>query len=960
MDSDDDMLSLDESAPPEQHAASDESRGKKKRKGGGFQSMDLSAGVLKGVLRMGYKVPTPIQRKCIPPILEGVDVVAMARTGSGKTAAYLIPILQKLQAHSVVVGVRCVILSPTRELAIQTSKFAKQLGRFTDLRLCMLIGGGSMERQFERLSNNPDIIVATPGRLMHHLVETDLRLTRVQVLVFDEADRLFELGFSDQLREILSKVPSTRQCLLVSATLPSQLVEFSKARLREPVFVRLDVENTLSDQLKLTFLYLRSEEKLACVLFLFRQVIKAPDKAILFAATRHHTEFLGALLRKVGVSCSIVYGTMDQTAREQQLAHFRKGVTRVLVVTDVAARGLDIPFLEYVVNFDFPTSPKLFVHRAGRTARAGRSGSAISLVTSPDLPYTMELLLFLGRKLRVAGHGHEDPQHTDTQQQDDSDNSCVYLGGVPHLEDDTEWIRAQIGGGKKGEEASAAGGDSELKRLYGAMDGAYKLYYKTRPSASKASVKRTKELIQQVGGVAKLGSTPHPDFGTQFSETEAARAHFIDDLRRFRPRAEDNKGRVLSPEILQRMQQHRDIHTLQHYSTKRQEEDEQDELDQSDDQDEGDSAPATMAQRSHQTTTPSPTPAHPPRPRMSKRRRNKLAKMGGQAENGQQDLEAMEEEGITVAVGAYGDTKAHQLQQEHEVDQDGANVFERTTKRDPTFYLSATMDARNEAKERGLQLDAHRLDLVPDESTDMKKSKQVMKWNARKKKYMLTDVDASGRALKRKNEAGVTVKGDRDVEGTYKKWARETNRRIQAVGEQEEKQEHTHTGRKRPRDDESETDEDGDEPTEPPTQVQRTAGGKRDAGLREAVEKGFTLTHKQQRKAKKIGLLPGGKQPQPHAAKDADATQLKTAKEIAKAKREQQRMKVRTTPKLRQKAAKRAKDAWMSKQRDKAAMKGAPNRSMLIVRQGGKKGFKGLGRGGGKGTMGKKGARGKK
>ena len=210
-------------------------------------------------------------------------------------------------------------------------------------------------------------------------------------------------------------------------------------------------------------------------------------------------------------------------------------------------------------------------------------------------------------------------------------------------------------------------------------------------------------------------------------------------------------------------------------------------------------------------------------------------------------------------------------------------------------------------------------------------------------------------------------------------------------------------GRKRPRDDESESDEDGDEPTQPPTQVQRTSGGKRDAGthkaqanvsvvhscmphvcvgLREAVEKGFTLTHKQQRKAKKIGLLPGGKQPQPHAAKDADATQLKTAKEvrshtaarphtrgrlsrhvcvcvqIAKAKREQQMRKVRTTPKLRQKAAKRAKDAWMSKQRGKAAMKGAPNRSMLIVRQG--LGKKGLGRGGGKGMMGKKGGPGKK
>lgn len=181
---------------------------------------------------MGYKVPTPIQRKCIPLILDGKDAVAMARTGSGKTAAFLIPMLETLKMHSAKVGIRALILSPTRELALQTLKFSKQLGKHTDLRYAVVLGGDSMEQQFSDIHSNPDVVVATPGRLLHIVVEMELVLSTVKYLVFDEADRLFEMGFSEQLNEIISRLPDDRQTLLFSATLPKLLVEFARAGLQ--------------------------------------------------------------------------------------------------------------------------------------------------------------------------------------------------------------------------------------------------------------------------------------------------------------------------------------------------------------------------------------------------------------------------------------------------------------------------------------------------------------------------------------------------------------------------------------------------------------------------------------------------------------------------------------------------------------------------------------------------------
>jgi ATP-dependent RNA helicase DDX54/DBP10 len=338
---------------------------RKKKKSGGFQSMGLSHAVMKGVLRKGYKVPTPIQRKTIPLILDGKDVVAMARTGSGKTAAFLLPMFERLKTHSAKVGCRALILSPTRELAIQTLKFAKELGRFTTLRHALILGGDSIEGQFSAIHENPDVIVATPGRFLHLVVEMDLKLSMIEYVVFDEADRLFEMGFAEQLHEILHRLPESKQTLLFSATLPKLLVDFAKAGLQDPTLVRLDVDTKLSEQLRTVFLQVRPDDKLSALLFLLQNVISNDQQTVVFTATKHHVEYIKEILVQTGIGATYIYSSLDPTARKINAAKFSNRTVQVLVVTDVAARGIDIPMLDNVINYHFPAKPKLFVHRVG-------------------------------------------------------------------------------------------------------------------------------------------------------------------------------------------------------------------------------------------------------------------------------------------------------------------------------------------------------------------------------------------------------------------------------------------------------------------------------------------------------------------------------------------------------------------------------------------------------------------
>jgi len=489
----------------------------KKKKTGGFQSFGLIPPVFKGVMKMGFKVPTPIQRQAIPALLSGADVVAMARTGSGKTAAFLIPMLDKLNSRDAKIGVRGLVLSPTRELAMQTAHVSNQLGKFTGLRSCLLVGGSSMSSQFESLEENPDIIIATPGRLMHHLIEVKFSLKQVQFCVFDEADRLFEMGFAAQLHEILKQLGEHRQTSLFSATLPKQLVEFTRAGLKDPRVIRLDADSKISPLLQMQFFTVRKDQKCAALLFLLKEVLKRDEQTIVFAATRHHVEYLHMLLGAADIPSAPVYGQLDPAARKINLAKFRTKKCSILLVTDVAARGIDIPLLDNVINYDFPAKPKLFVHRAGRVARAGRSGCAYSLVAPDELPYMLDLHLFFGRRLRnEVGNSGSSNDHNDNGDHDEKqtadaspsqyDPKQVYYGCLPReqLELETDRVKPLV--------ASAG-----LDRQFAVAERAYKQYNKTREGASTASAQR-----------AKLMEAPklHP----MFASVQSAESRGIDDF----------------------------------------------------------------------------------------------------------------------------------------------------------------------------------------------------------------------------------------------------------------------------------------------------------------------------------------------------------------------------------------------------------------------------------------------
>ncbi|XP_056603234.1 ATP-dependent RNA helicase DDX54 [Triplophysa dalaica] len=508
---------------------------KKKKKSGGFQSMGLSYPVFKGVMKKGYKVPTPIQRKTIPVILDGKDVVAMARTGSGKTAAFLIPMFEKLKGPQAQTGARGLVLSPTRELALQTMKFTRELGKFTGLKTALILGGDSMDDQFAALHENPDIIIGTPGRLMHVVMEMNLKLQSVEYVVFDEADRLFEMGFADQLQEIIRRLPDARQTLLFSATLPKLLVEFARAGLTEPVLVRLDVDSKLNEQLKLSFFHLRLDDKPALLLHLLRNVAKPQEQTVVFAATKHHVEYLRELLTVEGIECAYIYSALDQTARKINIGRFVHRKAMVLLVTDVAARGIDIPMLDNVINFNFPSKAKLFLHRVGRVARAGRGGTAYSLVCSDEVPYVYDLHLFLGRPVQLAI-----PEHTQ-----DSDG---VFGRVPRsiLDDEESQLLA------------AHENSLDLENLRRVSENAYMQYLKSRPSPSPESMKRVKNT--EFSSVAV-----HPLLGSGLGQTEMDRLVMVDSIKGYKAKStifEINSNNKSNASEVMRAKRSRDSHLV--------------------------------------------------------------------------------------------------------------------------------------------------------------------------------------------------------------------------------------------------------------------------------------------------------------------------------------------------------------------------------------------------------------
>ncbi|MDH3933994.1 MAG: DEAD/DEAH box helicase [Gammaproteobacteria bacterium] len=346
-----------------------------------FDTLGLSADLLRAVSEQGYSEPTPVQRDAIPVILEGKDVLAGAQTGTGKTAGFTLPLLQRLGDAAAGKGrrpVRALVLTPTRELAAQVAESVDTYGKHLPLSSCVIFGGVKINPQIARLRAGVDILVATPGRLLDHVSQKTLDLSKVEILVLDEADRMLDMGFIRDIRKIIALLPKQRQNLLFSATYSSDMRRLADSLLKDPVSIEVARRNTPAERVSQVVHPVDRERKRELLSFMvgsqnWRQVL-------VFTRTKHGANRLSQQLEKDGISSAAIHGNKSQGARTRALADFKKGEVRVLVATDIAARGLDIDQLPHVVNYELPNVPEDYVHRIGRTGRAGNEGEAVSLV----------------------------------------------------------------------------------------------------------------------------------------------------------------------------------------------------------------------------------------------------------------------------------------------------------------------------------------------------------------------------------------------------------------------------------------------------------------------------------------------------------------------------------------------------------------------------------------------------
>ncbi len=365
-----------------------------------FDSLGLRAELLRSVSDQGYNEPTPVQREAIPFILQGRDILAGAQTGTGKTAGFTLPLLQRLsesrpQGHRR--PVRALVLTPTRELAAQVGESVATYGRHLSLSSTIIFGGVSIRPQIDRLRRGVDILVATPGRLLDHVGQGTLDLSQVEILVLDEADRMLDMGFIHDIRKVLALLPARRQNLLFSATFSSEIRQMANGLLDDPAHIQVSARNATADRVEQVVHPVDRVRKRELLSYLigsnnWRQVL-------VFTRTKHGANRLARQLDKDGLTAAAIHGNKSQGARTRALAGFKQGDVRVLVATDIAARGLDIDQLPHVVNFELPNVSEDYVHRIGRTGRAGNEGEAMSLVCVDELKLLADIERLLKRPI---------------------------------------------------------------------------------------------------------------------------------------------------------------------------------------------------------------------------------------------------------------------------------------------------------------------------------------------------------------------------------------------------------------------------------------------------------------------------------------------------------------------------------------------------------------------------------
>lgn len=349
-----------------------------------FSNLAINDLIIQSLSNMGFEEPTPIQEQSIPPAMEGKDLVGQAQTGTGKTAAYGIPMIHKILG-SYAEKTQGIVLTPTRELAIQVAEELNKIGQYTDVRTLPIYGGQDIGRQIKALKKRPQIIVATPGRLMDHMNRRTIRLDDIKIVVLDEADEMLNMGFIEDIENILQDTPAERQTLLFSATMPKAIQALAQRFLKDPAMISIKAKEVTVPLVEQYYIEVQDRQKFDVLCRLLD--IQSPELAILFARTKRRVDELSEALKKRGYSAEGIHGDLTQAKRDSVLRQFREGIVDILVATDVAARGLDISGVTHVYNFDIPQDPESYVHRIGRTGRAGQTGLATTFVIPREIEH---------------------------------------------------------------------------------------------------------------------------------------------------------------------------------------------------------------------------------------------------------------------------------------------------------------------------------------------------------------------------------------------------------------------------------------------------------------------------------------------------------------------------------------------------------------------------------------------
>ena len=372
-----------------------------------FDSLGLNPDILRAVAEQGYVEPTPIQQQAIPAVLQGRDLMASAQTGTGKTAGFTLPLLQRLiQNEPHAKGrrpVRALILTPTRELAAQVGENVRDYSKYLNIRSLVVFGGVSINPQMMKLRGGVDILVATPGRLLDLEHQNAVSLDKVEILVLDEADRMLDMGFIHDIKRILPLLPKKRQSLFFSATMPPEIERLAGTILSEPQKVEVTPASSTVDAIDQSVYFVEKAEKIN----LLKSLLENPEleSVLIFTRTKHGADKVARVLSKAEIGAEAIHGNKSQTARQRALTNFKDHTTRVLIATDIAARGIDVDHLTHVINYELPNVPETYVHRIGRTGRAGREGVAFSFCDAEEVPLLKDIQKLIGKEVPVAG-GH--------------------------------------------------------------------------------------------------------------------------------------------------------------------------------------------------------------------------------------------------------------------------------------------------------------------------------------------------------------------------------------------------------------------------------------------------------------------------------------------------------------------------------------------------------------------------